>query len=310
MTETGGIPYRALGRTGELVSLVGLGGFHMGRAASEQEAITLVRTALDSGVNFLDNCWSYHGGLSEVLMGKALRDGYRDKAFLMTKIDARSKRVAAGQIDECLRRLQVKTIDLLQIHEIIRLEDPGWVFAPDGAIEALVEARQAGKIRFIGFTGHKDPTCHLKMLKVAAEQGFRFDAVQMPLNVLDHHYQEHSFEKQVLPVLVEQGIGVLGMKPLSSGRVPTSGTATATECLHYAMSLPTSVVITGCESLATLDQALAAVRSYQPPSQEETATLLARTAELGAAGDLEPFKTTTAHDSTTHHPDWMWEKVA
>jgi predicted aldo/keto reductase-like oxidoreductase len=243
-------------------------------------------------------------------MGKALRDGYRDRAFLMTKIEARSRRIAAGQIDECLRRLRVDTIDLLQFHEIIRQEDPDWIFGPDGAIEAVIAARQAGKIRYVGFTGHKDPVHHLKMLRVAAEHDFRFDAVQMPLNVLDHHYEGHSFERQVVPVLVEQGIGVLGMKPLAGGRIPATGAVSAVEGLRYALSLPTSVVITGCDSLAVLEQALEVARTFQPLSQEEVESIVNRTASLGARGEYEPFKTTQNHDGTTQHPEWMWERTA
>jgi aryl-alcohol dehydrogenase-like predicted oxidoreductase len=190
------------------------------------------------------------------------------------------------------------------------MEDPDWIFGPDGAIEAVVAARQAGKVRYVGFTGHKDPAIHLKMLHVAAEHGFAFDAVQMPLSLFDHHYEGHSFERQVLPTLVERGIGVLGMKPLAGGRIPATGVVGAVEALHYAMSLPTSVVITGCDSLSVLDQALEAARTFQPLSQEETASILARTAGLSAGGELEPFKTTQNHDSTTRHPEWMWGKTA
>src|SRR5712664_4504096 len=205
--------YRKLGSTGESVSAVGVGGWHLGlQHVDEALAIRIVRTALDRGINFLDNCWDYNEGQSEIRMGKALHDGYREKAFLMTKIDGRDKKTAAQQIEESLSRLETDRIDLLQFHEIIRMEDSDRVFATGGAIEAALEAKKAGKIRYIGFTGHKSPDIHLKMLHTAASHQFRFDAVQMPLNVMDAHYD--SFEKKVLPLLVKNDIGVLGMKPM------------------------------------------------------------------------------------------------
>src|SRR4029077_3090262 len=263
MSDTrNGIPYRRLGRTGELVSLIGVGGYHLGRQADEQEAIRIVRTAVDSGINFLDNCWDYNGGASEIRMGKALRDGYRDKAFLMTKIDGRTKQSAARQIDESLRRLQTDRIDLMQFHEVIRMTDPERVFGSDGALEAVVAAQRAGKVRYVGFTGHKSPTIHLRMLDTAQAHGLTFDAVQMPLIVMDAHFD--SFARQVVPRLVERDIAVLGMKPMGDPFVLVSGTVTAVECLHYAMNLPTSVVITGCDSLPVLEQALHAARSFRP----------------------------------------------
>ncbi len=242
--ETAGeVPRRILGRTGEKVSMVGLGGYHIGSQKDEQESIRIIRTALDSGINFLDNCWDYNNGDSEVRMGKALRDGYRQRAFLMTKIDGRTRKAAAQQIEESLRRLQTDHIDLLQFHEIIRMEDPDRVFAAGGGMEAAVQARKAGKVRYIGFTGHKSPEIHLKMLETADAHQFLFDSVQMPLNVMDAHY--NSFGKKVLPVLVKKRIGVLGMKPMGDGIILRSKTVEPMECLHYAMSLPTSVVITG-----------------------------------------------------------------
>src|SRR5688572_3521077 len=217
------IPQRPLGNTGEQVSAIGLGGFHLGKPNVEKKLATrMIRSAIDAGVNFMDNCWDYHDGESEKRMGKALRDGYRERAFVMTKIDGRSKKEAARQLDQSLRRLKVDCIDLVQHHEIIRFEDPHRIFAQDGANAALVEGRQAGKLRFIGFTGHKDPAIHLYMLDVAQQHGFHFDAVQMPLNVLDAHYR--SFARQVLPRLVRDGIGVLGMKPLASGLVMRTNT--------------------------------------------------------------------------------------
>ena len=298
-----GIPYRRLGRTGEVVSLIGVGGYHLGRQADEQESIRIVRSAVDNGINFLDNCWDYNGGASELRMGKALRDGYRDKAFLMTKIDGRSKESAAQQIEESLRRLQTDRIDLMQFHEMIRMSDPERVFGPDGALEAVLAAQRAGKIRYIGFTGHKSPAIHLRMLEIARQNGFTFDAVQMPLNVMDAHYD--SFAKQVVPVLVEQDIGVLGMKPMGDPFVLVSGTVTAIECLHYAMNLPTSVVITGCDSLPVLEQALRAARTFRPLHDAEVQALLDRTTPAGRDGKYELYKTTHHFDGTYQNPQWL-----
>ena len=301
--ERNGIPYRRLGRTGEMVSLIGLGGYHLGRQADEQETIRIVRTAIDQGINFLDNCWDYNGGSSELRMGKALRNGYRDKAFLMTKIDGRSSASATQQIEESLRRLQTDRIDLMQFHEVIRMSDPERVFGPDGALEAVLAAQRAGKIRYIGFTGHKSPAIHLMMLETARQHGFTFDAVQMPLNVMDAHYE--SFAQRVVPVLVEQDIGVLGMKPMGDPFVLVSGTVTAVECLHYAMNLPTSVVITGCDSLPVLEQALRAARSFRPLSEAAVAGLLARTALAAREGKYELYKTTHHFDGTYQNPQWL-----
>jgi len=299
--------YRQLGRTGERVSAIGLGGWHLGfESLDEQESIRIVRSAIDRGINFMDNSWDYNDGRSEVRMGKALRDGYRDKVFLMTKIDGRSRREAQRQLDECLRRLQTDRIDLVQHHEVIRFEDPHRMFDDDGANAVLMEARQAGKVRYIGFTGHKDPRIHLYTLDVARERGFSFDAVQMPLNVMDAHYR--SFEKLVLPELVRQEIGVLGMKSMANGTILQSNTVTAIECLHYALNLPTSVVITGCESLERLDQAFEAVRTFEPLSKEDVAKLLAKTARAASRGEFELFKTTSLFDSTATHPDWLGEE--
>src|SRR6476661_1108528 len=274
--QTATIPKRPLGRTGEKVSMVGLGGYHLGMQKDEQESIRIIRAALDSGINFLDNSWDYNNGQSEIRMGKALRDGYRQKAFLMTKIDGRTRQAAAQQLEESLHRLQTDHIDLLQFHEVIRDTDPDRIFAKGGGMEAVIEAKKQGKVRYIGFTGHKSPEIHLKMLNTAFAHDFTFDAVQMPLNVMDAHYD--SFEKKVLPVLVKHNIGVLGMKPMGDAIILRSKAATPVECLHYAMSLPTSVVITGCESMNILQQALDAARSFKQMSQEEVAQLLAKTA--------------------------------
>jgi len=298
-----GIPYRTLGRTGEKVSLVGLGGYHLGKQADPQESIRIIRRGLDEGVNFLDNCWDYNGGESEIRMGNALRDGYRQKAFLMSKIDGRTKAAAASQINESLRRLQTDRIDLLQFHEVIRDTDPNRVFAAGGALEAVIEAQKAGKIRYIGFTGHKSPDIHLQMLDAASKHGFTFDTVQMPLNVMDAHF--NSFEKKVLPVLVKNNIGVLGMKPMGDHIILESKTATPVECLHYAMNLPTSVVITGCDSLPILQQALDAARSFRPLDSSQVVTLLAKTAKAAEAGQFELYKTSHQFDGTYANPQWL-----
>lgn len=296
------VPYRTLGRTGEKVSCIGLGGFHIGNP-SEEQATKIIRTAIDSGINFMDNCWDYHDGDSEVRMGKALRDGYREKAFLMTKIDGRHKKAAAQQIDESLQRLQTDHLDLLQMHEIIRFEDPDVIFAQGGAMEAVFEAKKAGKIRYIGFTGHKDPQIHLRCIEVADQHGFTFDTLQMPLNVLDAHFR--SFEHNVLPVAVKKKMGILGMKPLAAGNIMKTHTVTAIEALHYAMNLPTSVVITGMESMENLQQGLEAARTFKPMSSSEVKKLLARTAEVAAKGQFEKFKTTSNYDGTAHNPKWL-----
>ena len=298
-----GIPYRTLGRSGEKVSLVGLGGYHLGKQADPQESVRIIRAGLDEGINFLDNCWDYNGGESEIRMGNALRDGYRQKAFLMSKIDGRTKAAAASQINESLRRLQTDRIDLLQFHEVIRDTDPDRIFAKGGAMEAVLEAQKAGKIRLIGFTGHKSPDIHLKMLATAKKHDFTFDAVQMPLNVMDAHYD--SFEKKVLPVLVKEDIGVLGMKPMGDHFILESKTVTAVECLHYTMNLPTSVVITGCDSMQILNQALSAARSFRPMNSNEVAALLAKTTQASQSGKYELYKTTHHFDGTYQNPQWL-----
>jgi predicted aldo/keto reductase-like oxidoreductase len=303
-TKSNGMIYRTLGKTGEKVSAIGLGGFHIGVPKDADEGIRIIRTAVDRGMNFMDNCWDYHDGESERRMGRALRDGYREKVFLMTKFDGRTRKSTAQQIDESLQRLETDRIDLMQYHENIRMEDPDRFFAEDGPLEALMEAKKAGKIRYIGFTGHKDPAVHLRMLEVAAQHDFHFDSCQMPLNVLDAHFR--SFTHQVVPRLVEQGIGVLGMKPLGMGNVLASGSGvSAIECLHYAMSLPTSVVINGCDSLERLEQAFHAIETFEPMSSEQVQALLAKTKAAAMTGKFEPFKTTQIFDGTAQNPKWM-----
>jgi aryl-alcohol dehydrogenase-like predicted oxidoreductase len=307
MSQQMDMPMRTLGRTGVKVSLVGLGGWHLGfDIIDEKLCIHIIRHAVDNGINFMDNCWDYNDGASEQRMGKALRDGYRDRVFLMTKIDGRTKQEAAKQLDESLERLQTDHIDLVQHHEILRFEDPHRIFDDQGANAALIEARDAGKIRFIGFTGHKDPRIHLYMLEVAKENGFQFDTVQMPLNVMDAHYR--SFEKMVLPELVKQNTGVLGMKALANGTILESKTVTAIEGLHYAMNLPTSVVITGCESMENLEQALTAARTFKPMSEDQVKSLLSKTEKAAARGEFELFKTTSIYDGTASHPEWLGDE--
>lgn len=302
-TGSHGIPYRTLGKTGEKVSCIGLGGYHLGQPSDPEDAVRIVRSAVDRGVNFMDNCWDYHLGESELRMGAALRDGYRNKVFLMTKFDGRTKEATARQIDESLQRLQTDHVDLIQYHENIRLEDPDRFFAAGGPLEALLEARKAGKIRYIGFTGHKDPLVHLRMLETATQRSFHFDACQMPLNVMDAHFR--SFRHAVLPTLVERGIGVLGMKSMGDGNVLKSGQVTPQECLRYALSLPTSVVITGCESMTLLDQAIEVAWTFQPMTAGEMTTLLGKTRTAAVSGQFEPFKTTAQFDSTAQNPQWM-----
>jgi aryl-alcohol dehydrogenase-like predicted oxidoreductase len=297
------IPYRTLGRTGEKVSIIGLGGFHIGIQNNENTSIRIIRTAIDNGINFMDNCWDYNDGVSEIRMGKALRDGYRNKVFLMTKIDGHTAQAATKQLDESLKRLQTDTIDLLQFHEVIRMTDPEKIFSSDGSMEALLAAKKAGKIRYIGFTGHKSPDIHLKMLQTAQKNGFLFDTVQMPLNIMDAQY--NSFEKKVLPVALKNGIGVIGMKPMGAGTILKSNTVTPLECLHYAMTLPVSVVITGCESLTLLRQAFRAARTFNPLTEEKRSALLAKSAKVAIDGQYELYKTDTVHDGTAHNPQWL-----
>jgi predicted aldo/keto reductase-like oxidoreductase len=302
-TESNGMIYRTLGRTGERVSAIGLGGFHLGHPKDPDLAVRIVRSAVDRGITFMDNCWDYNGGESERRMGAALRDGYRQKVFLMTKFDGRTKAATTSQIDESLGRLQTDRIDLIQYHENIRMEDPDRFFAADGPLEALLAAKKAGKIRYIGFTGHKDPVVHLRMLEVAHSNNFHFDTCQMPLNVMDAHFR--SFEHQVLPQLIEQGIAPLAMKPMGDSNVLKSGKVTPLECLEYSLSLPVSVVITGCERMEILDQAVKVAGSFKPLTQAQKATLLAKTLDAAMSGKFEPFKTTSMFDGTAQNPAWL-----
>jgi len=298
------IQQRTLGRTGEKVSCLGMGGYHIGKPKlTDDEAIRLVRQAIDHGLNFMDNSWDYNDGQSEIRLGKALRDHYRNKAFLMTKFDGRTRESAAQQIDQSLQRLQTDHLDLLQFHEVIRFDDADRFFAPGGPAEALVAARKAGKTRYIGFTGHKDPRIHLYMLEVARKNNFQFDTVQMPLNVMDAHFR--SFAKMVVPEAQKMGLGILGMKSMGDTVILKSHAVTPVECLQYALSLPTSVVITGIDSQSVLDQALSVGSNFKPLTSEQIAALLNKTAEAAGKGEYELFKTTSQFDSTAMHPDWL-----
>jgi len=304
-TLKGEMLYRPLGRTGETVSAIGMGGFHLAQPGMEEaESIRLIHAAIDRGITFMDNSWDYNDGKSEEWMGKALaQNGYRKKAFLMTKIDGRTKQDAADQLNQSLSRLKTDHIDLLQHHEVIRYEDPDRIFAEGGAMEAVVEAKKAGKVRFVGFTGHKDPHVHLYMLDVAAKHGFHFDTVQMPLNVMDAHFR--SFAHLVVPRLVEQQIGVLGMKSMGDSIILKSNTVKPVECLHYALNLPTSVVITGIDNQKVLDQAFEVAKAFHLMDVQQVASLLAKTKEAATGGKYELFKTSTLFDSTAHHPEWL-----
>ena len=308
-STTGAVPTRPLGRTGEKVSMIGLGGSHIGKPRlSDAEAIKIIRTAIDNGLTFMDNCWDYNDGVSETRVGKALKDGYRAKAFVMTKIDGRTREEAAKQIDQSLKRLQLDHVDLLQFHEVIRFDDPDRIFAQGGALEAFLDAKKAGKLRFIGFTGHKDPHVHLYMLEVAKKHNFHFDTVQMPLNLMDAHFR--SFAKMVVPEAVAQGIGVLGMKSMGSGVLLKSNTATPKEYIDYALNLPTSVVITGIDSMDILNQNLNIARTFKPLTQNQLQAMLAKTEKAAADGEYELFKTTSHFDSTDQHPDWLGQDPA
>ena len=298
------VPQRILGRTGEKVSCIGLGGSHIGTPkVSEAEAIRLIREAVDRGVTFLDNSWDYNEGQSEIRMGKALRDGYRAKAFVMTKFDGRTKESASQQIDESLRRLQVDHVDLLQFHESIRFDDPDRFFAAGGAVEALVAARKAGKTRLIGFTGHKDPRVHLYMLELARKNNFQFDTVQMPINVMDAHFR--SFHQMVAPEAQKMGIAILAMKSMGSSVILKSNTVSPVECLQYALSSPAAVVITGIDGQHILDQAIQVATAFKPLTPAQTAAILDKTKSAAGDGRYELFKTSSHFDSTAKHPEWL-----
>jgi aryl-alcohol dehydrogenase-like predicted oxidoreductase len=303
MAHSSEMQYRELGRTGEKVSAIGLGGYHIGVQPDPADSIRLIRTAIDRGINFMDNSWDYNDGASESRMGDALQDGYRNKVLLMTKIDGRSKAAFDTQLDQSLSRLKVDHIDLMQFHEIIRMEDPDRIFAAGGAMEGAMAAKQAGKIRYIGFTGHKDPIIHLRMFEVAKQHGFHFDTVQMPINVMDAHFR--SFAKQVIPVANAEGTGVLAMKVFAGRAILQSKTVEPLEALHYALSQQVSVVITGMDSPAIMDQAFTAIKDFKPLTETQMAALLARTRDAAMTGQYEPFKTTARVDGTARVPAWL-----
>jgi uncharacterized protein len=301
--ESPGMIYRELGTTGERVSAIGMGGYHLGKQPDASESINLMHAGIDRGITFMDNCWDYNDGISEVRMGQALRNGYRQKVFLMSKMDGRTAVEYNKQLEQSLGRLQTDVIDLVQFHEVIRLEDPDRIFAPGGAIEAAIAARQAGKIRYIGFTGHKDPIVHLRMLETAQKHNFHFDTVQMPINVMDAHFR--SFTKDVMPIALKQGIGVLAMKTFGDPYILQSNTVQPIEALHYSLTLPVSVVITGIDTTQVLDQAFEAANTFKPLDQAQISSLLARTATAAADGKFELFKTTPHYDGTAQNPKWL-----
>jgi len=288
----GTVPTRSLGRTGIQVSALGVGGYHIGAANDLAEARRIVDTAIDAGINFFDNAWEYHEGKSEEWVGDALK-GRRDRVVLMTKVctHGRDKNLAMRMLEESLRRLQTDHLDVWQIHEVIYDNDPDLIFGPNGAIEALAQAKQEGKVRSVGFTGHKDPAIHLKMLS----HDFPFDTVQMPLNCLDATYR--SFEQRVLPELTRRGIAPLGMKSMGgSGEMARHGAVTAAEALRYAMSLPVAVTISGMESMSVLEQNLEVARGFQPMSPEEMQKLRDRCRDDASDGRYELFKSTKKYD--------------
>jgi aryl-alcohol dehydrogenase-like predicted oxidoreductase len=303
IARSGGMQYRTLGRTGAKVSLIGIGGYHIGQPRDPRDGIAIIRTAIDNGVTFMDNSWDYHLGESEIRMGNALRDGYRDKVFLMTKVDGRTRSTVDWQLDESLKRLQTDHVDLLQIHEVIRDNDPDRVFGKDGAIEALLAAKKSGKIRFFGFTGHKTPAMLLKMIRLADQYGVTFDTVQMPLNVMDAHYD--SFQRNVLPVALEKNMGVIAMKSFGDNFILQSKTVTPLQALHYTMNLPISTLVVGCEWMVFLQQALNAVSTFRPLTENEVTGILARTAQAAIGGQFEYYKTRDTFDGTARNLKWL-----
>jgi aryl-alcohol dehydrogenase-like predicted oxidoreductase len=287
------IPRRPFGRHAELVSSLALGGYHIGSVGNEREAVRIVHAAIDAGVTFLDNAWEYHEGKSEVRMGKAIRDR-RDRVFLMTKVctHGRDAKTAMRQLEESLRRLQTDYLDLWQIHECIYYNDPERHFARGGAVEALERAKKDGKVRYIGFTGHKDPEIHMKMLSY----GYPFDSCQLPLNGFDAGFRNLSFEQLVLPELIRQGIAPLGMKSLSAGQAVKKKAVTPVEALRYAMSLPVATTISGIDSMRVLKQNLGVARGFRPMSERQMAGFRKRIADGARDGRYELYKTTAQHD--------------
>ncbi|KST60738.1 aldo/keto reductase [Methylobacterium sp. GXS13] len=302
--------YRTFGRTSEKISAIGMGGFHLGKSAvTDDEATRLIHEGVDRGITFMDNCWDYNDGRSELRMGAALaQGGYRDKVFLMSKMDGRTKEEALKQIDQSLLRLRTDRIDLVQHHEILRYDDPDRVFAEGGAMEGFLEAKKQGKLRYIGFTGHKDPRIHLQMLAVAQERGFQFDSCQMPLNVMDAHFR--SFGHLVLPHLVAEGIAPLAMKTFGDGVIlKADAPIKPLEYLHFSLNLPVSVVITGIQNQRDLDQAFEAVKTFKPMDKAAVAELLSRAKPYALEGKYELFKTSATFDGTAKNAAWLGEDV-
>jgi predicted aldo/keto reductase-like oxidoreductase len=296
--NAGGVPMRPLGKTGQRVSLLCLGGHASTNPGklSEKESLRLIQRAVDEGITFMDNCWDYHDGGAEERMGKALAEGgRRDKVFLMTKVCGRTAKEAQSNLEDSLRRLKTDRIDLWQYHEMVYDNDPDWVFAPDGAIHTGIEALKEGKVRFLGFTGHKDPIIHLKMLS----KPFEWAAVQMPLNVMDVHYR--SFQKQVLPVLLGRNIGALGMKSLGgNGKIVSEAGVPIEDALRYVLSLPISTLVSGIDSEKVLDQNLRIVREFTPLTSEERLRIEQGTVKLAGDGRFELFKSSKAFDGPVH----------
>ena len=289
------IPLRPLGATGVMVSALGLGGYHIGKMKSEREAIRLVHAAIDAGITFMDNAWEYQEGRAETRMGKAIGDR-RDRVFLMTKVctHGRGKREAMKQLEQSLRRLKTDMLDLWQIHECVYDNDPERHFAPGGVVEALQLAQKQGKVRFVGFTGHKHPDIHLAMLR----HDFRFDACQLPLNCFDASFR--SFEREVLPTLVGHGIAPIGMKSLGGdARQLKNKVVPAQEALRYAMSLPVATTISGIDSMKVLRQNLKVARGFERMSQKQMDALRRRMREHATDGRYELYKTTAAHEGPT-----------
>jgi predicted aldo/keto reductase-like oxidoreductase len=293
-TAKGDMPYRMLGRTGAKVSLLGMGGWQFGRMASEEESTRFIRTGIDEGINYIEAAWDYHSGLSEYRMGKGLMDGWRKKVFIATKINGRRREIAEWQLNESLQRLRTDVIDLVILHEVLRLEEPEIIFGPGGALETFVAAKKAGKIRFVGFSGHYDPAVQLKLLDLAAKNNFRFDVGMIALNVMDPHYK--SFGKQVLPRLVEQEMGVIAFKTMGGGNflgpdnVLQKVRLEPADCLRFVMNLPTSVVISGMDRMEVLKQNIETARNFRPLSEPDVSELLSKTAPVGNAGQYEWFK--------------------
>jgi predicted aldo/keto reductase-like oxidoreductase len=302
---TAEVPKRRLGRTNEQVSMIGMGGFHIGApSAPDDDMIKLIHAAIDRGITFLDNSWDYNSGMSELRMGRALStNGYRDRVFLMTKIDGRTKDSFNAQLEESMNRLLVDHLDLVQFHENIRPDDADRIFAEGGAFEAALAAKKAGKVRFIGFTGHKSPDYHLHMIDLATKHDFTFDTVQMPLNVFDAHYE--SFAKKVIPVAQKLDMGILAMKTFGDHNLLEAGVVDPIDMLHYGMNLPTSVVITGIDKPKILDQAIRAATTFQPFSEAKVKEILAKSADLARDGQYERYKTSRYFDSTFQNPSWL-----